>query len=222
MKIYFVRHGHPDYENDCLTDKGIKQAMLAAERLKDCGIDTVYSSTRGRAMQTAKFTADKLGLEVIGCDFMREIAWGAINGEDGLPDKTPWDISQVLAKNGISIRDEDWAEKVPFNKTRLVRSVKVVADGLDLWLESLGYKREGDYYRVVGENTNRSVAMFGHGGSFGATLSHLFNVPFPQACVLFGIDFTSVIVVELSDEVGALVYPKLASADDRHLSNINL
>ena len=100
------------------------------------------------------------------------------------------------------------------------RGIREIKD-LDEYREVFNFPIK-DYYRVIGKNTDRSVAMFGHGGSFGATFSHLFNVPFPQACVLFGIDFTSIIVVELSDEVGALVYPRLISADDRHLNNINL
>ena len=44
MKIVFVRHGHPDYVNDCLTELGHKQAESAALRLKDEGIEEIYSS----------------------------------------------------------------------------------------------------------------------------------------------------------------------------------
>ena len=39
MKIILVRHGHPDYENDCLTPLGHEQAAKAAMRLKDEGIE---------------------------------------------------------------------------------------------------------------------------------------------------------------------------------------
>ena len=38
MRIIFVRHGHPDYVHDCLTDLGHLQATAAAERLRDEGI----------------------------------------------------------------------------------------------------------------------------------------------------------------------------------------
>jgi probable phosphoglycerate mutase len=31
MRIVFVRHGEPDYENDCLTAEGRRQAAAAAE-----------------------------------------------------------------------------------------------------------------------------------------------------------------------------------------------
>ena len=30
MRIVFVRHGHPDYKNDCLTELGHKQAVAIA------------------------------------------------------------------------------------------------------------------------------------------------------------------------------------------------
>ena len=39
MKIIFVRHGHPDYMKDCLTELGHPQAEAAAERLKNEKID---------------------------------------------------------------------------------------------------------------------------------------------------------------------------------------
>ena len=51
-------------------------------------------------------------------------------------------------------------------------------------LEELGYTREGKYYRVTGEDTEKTVAMFSHGGASSAALSHMFNIPFPQFCFL--------------------------------------
>ena len=51
MKIYFVRHGHPDYKTDSLTELGKKQAQAAAERLKNCNIERVFASSKGRAVR---------------------------------------------------------------------------------------------------------------------------------------------------------------------------
>ncbi len=34
MRIIFVRHGEPNYELDCLTETGKKQAEAAARRLE--------------------------------------------------------------------------------------------------------------------------------------------------------------------------------------------
>ena len=52
MRIIFVRHGHPDYKNDCLTPLGHEQAKAAAARLQNEKVDAVYSSVKGRAMET--------------------------------------------------------------------------------------------------------------------------------------------------------------------------
>ena len=71
MRILFIRHGEPNYEKDDLTETGYKQAELVAERLKDEGIEEIWSSTQGRAVNTAKFTAELLGLPVKSVDFIR-------------------------------------------------------------------------------------------------------------------------------------------------------
>jgi probable phosphoglycerate mutase len=52
MRIILIRHGDPNYEKDCLTELGHKQAAAAAQRLLKEGIDEIYSSPQGRAMQT--------------------------------------------------------------------------------------------------------------------------------------------------------------------------
>ena len=80
MRIIFVRHGHPDYVHDCLTPLGHQHAEAAALRLKDEGVTAIYSSTCGRALETAAHLADTLGLPVTRCDFMREISWGPLDG----------------------------------------------------------------------------------------------------------------------------------------------
>ena len=41
MRLLFVRHGHPNYELDCLTDLGHLQAEAAAERLMKENIDVL-------------------------------------------------------------------------------------------------------------------------------------------------------------------------------------
>ena len=42
MRLIFVRHGEPDYQKDCLTENGKKQAVSAAMRLKDEEIKAIY------------------------------------------------------------------------------------------------------------------------------------------------------------------------------------
>lgn len=220
MKIYFVRHGHPDYTNDCLTELGKKQAEAAAERLKDLGIERVYSSTKGRALETAEYTARALGLEVLRCDFMREIGWRSIDGEPIPENGHPWRLSRALAAEGVPLADPRWQEHEPFSRSMLVESTRTVSTGLDAWLEGLGYRREGDYYRVISESPVKTVAMFSHGGASAAAMAHLFGIPFPQFIGLLAIDFTAVTVVSLPEKPGTLVFPTLVSSDAAHIKGL--
>ena len=82
MRLIFVRHGHPNYEKDCLTELGHLQAEAAAERLHNEGIDRIFTSSSGRAVETAQHIGAKLGLSCHQCDFMRELNWGSANGEE--------------------------------------------------------------------------------------------------------------------------------------------
>lgn len=221
MKIYFVRHGHPDYKNDCLTELGHKHAEAAANRLKDSGIESIFSSSKGRALQTAEHTAKHLGLEVISCNFMREICWHSIDDEPILANGNPWNVADIHASEGKSLLDGDWRTNDPYCRSKMVECVEIVTLGLDAWLEELGYTREGEYYRVTGEDTEKTIAMFSHGGASSAALSHMFNIPFPQFCGAFYMDFTSITVVQLSNKKGELIYPKMLLFNDaKHIEGI--
>ena len=214
MKIYFIRHGDPDYRHDCLTELGHKQAQAAAERLKHSEIERVYSSTCGRAFQTAEYTANKLGLEVIPCEFMTELGWKSIDGEPIVSNGNPWEITDSFISEGKPLTDENWFEKEPFSRSIVVGRGRSAFEKFDELLSELGYKREGYYYRVTSEEVCKNIAMFSHGGSSTAVLAHLLNIPFPQICGLFRMNCASVIILELSCKVGELVAPKLLLFND--------
>lgn len=223
MILYMVRHGHPDYANDCLTEAGHMQAAAAAERLKNCGIVEIYSSTNGRAFQTAEYTAKALGLQVTPYDFMREIKWRSIDGEPILANGHPWDVSDILASEGKTLTDNEWYREEPYCKSQIVKSVQTVKDGFDAWLAELGYQREGEYYRVVGEATEKTVAMFSHAGSSSVVLSHILNIPLPQFFGITRIDYTSITVLEFSDKIGELFCPKLCLLNDAlHIMGLDI
>lgn len=223
MYIYFVRHGHPDYKTDTLTALGHKQAEAAAERLKDCGIEKIFSSAKGRAMQTAEHTAEKLGLDYTPCSFINEIGWKSLDGEPIPADGHPWQLSDLLVSEGTSIVDKEWREEYPFNNSRMVECCNNVAVGIDQWLEELGYKREGLYYRVMREDTYKTVAMFSHAGASSAALAHMLNIPFPQICGMFNVDFTAVTVIKLSNRVGEMICPKIMLFNDaKHIEGVTV
>lgn len=220
MKIVFVRHGHPDYVNDCLTDSGHKQAESAALRLKDEGIEEIYSSPFGRAFETAQHTAKIISKEVVKLDFMREIRWGATEGNEVYADGHPWDTSLYAVSLGHSLMDESWTKDEPFCNNVVFSELERVAREADEWLLTMGYKREGANYRVVGENTNKTIAVFSHGGSSSALFSHLLNLPFFYLCRALCPDFTSITVLNFGDEVGSLTAPQIEYANDsKHIKS---
>lgn len=215
MRIIFVRHGHPNYRNDCLTELGHVQAAAAAERLMNEGITEIHSSSCGRAAETAQHTADKLGLKVIQHDFMREIGWGSVvEGEELFKNGHPWFTVDEMLAQGKAIMNPSWRETEEFCRNKVVWHVDQVCVGIDKWLSGLGYEREGAYYRVVGEHTNRTVAMFSHAGSSSAALSRILNLPFIYMCYTMPPNFTGVTILTLSDERGALTAPKIELLND--------
>jgi len=220
MRIILVRHGHPDYANDCLTPLGKRHAAAAALRLQEEGIQKIFSSTCGRAMETARHTADLLGLPVEGMDAFREINWGAADGQPLAFAGHPWDTADHMVAENQSLLDPDWAGNPPFERNIVVDCVRKVAQAADEWLLSLGYQREGLYYRVL-QPAYQTVALFGHGGETAALLSHLFNVPFPFFCSAMGPDYTGIIVITLPDAADTLVPPRFALVNDvKHIQGL--
>ena len=220
MRIVFVRHGHPDYAHDCLTPLGRQHAAAAAQRLLGEGVEAIYSSTCGRALETAAPLAEALGLPVQGCDFMREIIWGSVDNQPLLMDGHPWSTADSMVAQGLPLTAEDWVQTEPFSRNRVVQCVESIATAMDEWLRTLGYTREGLYYRV-GRVTRRTIAVFGHGGASTAMLSHLFNLAFPFVCTAMGPDYTGITIVTLPEEEGALVAPRFELLNDaRHIRGL--
>ncbi len=222
MRIVFVRHGHPNYANDCLTELGRLHAAAAAERLTGEGIEEIYSSTCGRAYETAGYTAAKLGLSIHKCDFMREISWGSADDNPLFLDGHPWDTVEDMIAHDESLLEPDWTEGERFHRNKMVTDVQKIATATDDWLAHLGYVRKGKYYHACG-NTDRTIAAFGHGGASAAILSHMFNLPFPFTSSIMGPDYTAVTVVSLPNQTDRLVSPHFELLNDaRHIRGLQV
>ena len=225
MKIVFVRHGHPDYATDSLTDKGILQAKAAAERLKDDNIDVFFSSSMGRARQTCEFIAERHGRvdEIVLLDFMREINWGSYNKEEDpiYENGHPWRCSNELVRMNERLMREDWQNLPLFRNNKVLESVREKSAQFDEFLSDLGYTREGDYYRVGKPKYNR-IMIVSHAGSSSVAISHALNLPFPYFCRVFSPDLTGITVVNVPGKEGELVCPTMSLfGDARHIAGID-
>ena len=220
MRIVFVRHGEPDYAHDCLTEQGKLQALAAAERLREEGIEEIFSSPLGRAAETAAATAELLKLPVKTLDYMRELHWGSTDGTPLPSDGHPWDLADLLAGEGWDLTNPGWREHPYFRNNRVTENVDMVAQRTDEWLLSLGYERNGAFYRCVRpDDRQKTVALFSHGGSSAAAMGHILNLPFPYACGLFHLEFTGITIIRLDMNPGQQRLPCLELANDgRHIS----
>jgi probable phosphoglycerate mutase len=239
MKIILIRHGDPNYEKDCLTELGHKQVKVAAQRLLKEGIDEVYCSPLGRARQTAQAFLDASGIDHMTIlDFMQEIRFGV---EGALYDNrwNPWLGAAALVKKGKDLQSDDWREFPVFKDNFATVDADKIAVEADKWLETLGYVREGAYYRCVGVGSEggaesggsagsggaareKTIAIFCHGGSSSAFMARVLNQSFAYMCgVLLRFPHTTINVLKFADKPGELVLPVIELLNDaRHLADV--
>ncbi len=210
MRIIFVRHGEPDYEHDCLTAEGRKQAAAAAERLAGEGISRIYASPCGRAAETADYTAKRLGLPVTTLEYMHEISWGG----PGVPEHGhPWTLGNWMLAEGFDFFGEDWKEHPYFRENEARKYYEMISGRIKEFLASFGYQREDRRY-FCGEGSEETVALFSHGGSGACALAYLLDLPFPYVSSVLPYDFTSVIILNFPVKPGEYVYPRLELFND--------
>jgi probable phosphoglycerate mutase len=220
MKIIFVRHGHPDYRKDCLTEIGHLHGKAVAERLRHEKIARICSSSCGRARETAEHIAVYHDLPVETFDFIREIGWGSIDGTELFKNGHPWFTVDDMIANGESLHDPEFEKNPRFSNNKVIYDVKRIGDGFDEWLLDLGYKREGEYYRVLRKNDD-NVIMVSHGGASSAALAHLFSLPFLLTLSIVRADYTAITIVSLEGEEGKLALPKFDMMNDsKHIQGI--
>jgi alpha-ribazole phosphatase len=89
LHLILVRHGETEWNaqrryqgqsDTALSEFGVRQANLVAERLAGREIDAVYASDLKRAWETAQFIAEKSGLRVISEPRLRELKFGVLEG----------------------------------------------------------------------------------------------------------------------------------------------
>lgn len=220
MRILFVRHGHPDYELDCLTPLGHLQAIACAERLKQEPIRAVYTSSCGRAVETAQHIAAAHNLTIEPpLDFMRELHWGMPETPHG---GSPWRMISAMIADNQTLLSPTWKQEEPFcRSTRLLEQFPAVEEQFDAFLSSLGLDRDGTFYRVRRKNDD-TIVMTSHGTISTVVLAHLFNLPFPFLCASVSPDYTAITEVSFTGEEGALAAPFFELVNDcRHIRHLS-
>jgi len=93
-RYFLLRHGQNFYQSELpdtvypwpepspilLTDKGKKEAMAAAQKLKNKKIDIIFSSDVPRARQTAEIVGKEIGNDIILDSRLRDTNFGIFGG----------------------------------------------------------------------------------------------------------------------------------------------
>jgi len=164
LRIIFVRHGETVFNTESryqghtdaeLSELGRRQAICAAERLKDGKIDAVYSSDLSRAGDTAREVAVFHNLPVQTDERLRECAFG---GWEGL---TVSEIAELYPELYENYRRDSVTHRAP-NGERLEalqeRVIQAISD-------------------IAKRHPEDTVVAVIHGGPIRAFLCHALGTP---------------------------------------------
>lgn len=215
MLLYIIRHGDPDYANDCLTPKGIAQAEAVGKRIAASGISRIFSSPMGRARQTAEPACRLLGLEYTVEEWTHEI------GDERLttyPDGRRTSISNIqnslFLENGSIHVPFDRALEVPgMAETEMGKACSFIWENGKDFLERLGYKEENGVYRILRPNEEK-VALFCHAAFSRAWISMLLHIPLH--IMWAGLDYahTGVTILHFKNYENGITAPKCLCYSD--------
>lgn len=217
MLLYFIRHGKPDYRTDVLLEEGRRQAELVSDRLVLSGVDRIYSSPMGRALQTAAPTAEKLGLPIRIEWWARELGRDTYTTySDGVPKTVSLVPNAHLhqpAYRTIPL-EECFRECDGLRENRLGERYQSIADGLDGLLAREGYAVNGDGLWEPVEPNSRHIAFFCHLGMMRCMVSHLLHLPYQFVAASLSSHFTGVTLFEFPSGASETTSPRLISYGD--------
>ena len=208
MRIILIRHAEPDYSNDILTPRGVKEAECLAKRMAKWPVTAIYCSPFGRAQATMKPALKALGMKATICDWLHEHSTG---------DHVPPDHSQPLSDYPWNLYPDYWTkDPLHFSPSRwhesaYIQSLPVpstghweeVKKGWDDLLASYGYVRDGFVYRIRGNaDRNALLVFFCHLGQIGLSAGYLLNISPMQLWHDFWISPASITVLNSEERQG--------------------
>ena len=237
MRLLFIRHGDPDYENDTLTAKGIREAECLSEYIKKIHIDEICQSPLGRAKKTLEVAIPKTNLTIKTFEWLKEFPAqfdpnlsSDVNeayrtelqkdSESGLfKNRIVWDIlpSYYAAHPELFDRDE-WRNSELVKNSDMIEVYENVKEEFLQFLSEHGYDRDGDVFKVVKGN-GQTIAFFCHFGITSVLMSVLWNIsPFIPLQFMATAPTSITEIVTEEREKGTAVFRALRIGDISHLN----
>lgn len=224
MRLYFIRHGQPIYDPDCLTPLGHEQAKALSKRLLHMEPEKIYASSSTRAIQTAQPTCDLLGKEPVICDWANEkYAFEDFHAKDkDGADRWILDVPEMIRRFNdpeVVKLGAQWYEHPCFAENDYGRGVRRVDDAVDAFMleQGLRHDRANRCYHIVGDNPRR-IALFAHYGFGMAFLSSLMDIPYNVFLPRFNICLTGMTEILFYHHGDGVMIPQIVRhSDDGHL-----
>ncbi len=184
------------------------QAEAVGKRIYDAGVDQIYASPMGRAIQTAEPACRLLGLPCQIEQWAHEIEEQRLTTEPyGKPISVTYVQNTYYRENGgIDLPYDRAFEAVGFRASGMKQATEYIERGGREFLERLGYREENGIYRILRRNEDR-VALFCHSNMARAWLSTLLHIPIHLMWAGFRYTHTGVTVVEFPNNDNGITAP---------------
>lgn len=186
IKIILVRHGETEdndkgvysgFNDTSLTQKGLRQAEIVSEKLREENIEYIVSSNLNRTMKTAEIINKNHNIDIILEKKLREMNFGSW---EGLSYKEIKDAYPKELKNW----ENDWMNYSPPNGESSIQMYDRVIKAIDEMM---------DQYR------NKNILIVSHAGCIRAILSHLIGCGIEDYWK-FKIDNCGLSIIEIVDD----------------------
>jgi broad specificity phosphatase PhoE len=217
MRIYIIRHADPDYDNNTITPLGHEEAKALAKRMAKVGLNRIYTSPLGRAIDTAKYTVDATGIEPVTLPWTAELSLQPITGIDGNR-WAAWNLEgQIIRGQNQLPTSENWHQLEHLADPQYRECQKRIADASDEFMLEHGYKRHNGVYHTVRQNEER-IAVFCHAGFGVSWLAHLLELPLTLAWCSFFWAPSSVTTILMEHRTPEVATPRaLCVGDTSHI-----
>lgn len=184
MHLYYIRHGDPDYVNNCLTELGRKEAELTSQELEKIPFDYIFSSSSNRAEETASYLAKKINKEIISYDWAKEeTVFSELSFFDEEVGHQNWIFhsKRLLRRMHELENNPNWYDDKVFLPT-VKTGIERVKTAIDEWLyKTLGIQHDFQKNKYIsGNRKDLEVAFFAHGGFGTIFTSHILGIAYPS------------------------------------------
>jgi len=188
-----VRHGQTEWnlfnriqgqKNSPLSEVGKKQACRIREKLKDKEIKIAYSSSLGRAVETAAIIIDDLPIKLIQRDTLNEIALG------------PWE--------GKTFEEAKKMRPVEYEQFWRYPE-KYSLSGTETYHE-LQERTVDEISSIIDKNIGSNVLVVSHGIAIKVILAHFSNLNLSELSEVIDIKNGSYVTIEKKDKTVKIYY----------------